>query len=305
MDKRLSSTAIKMEELRQQQICTDIAMHCEGGVVLAHQCVLIASCPYFEKMFTIDMSEKNTGCVNFKSISKNVIETIVKYLYTAQMPTLDDDFSFSRQLISTSHTMELQDLLINCWKQITNNLNAEKFARLWAVAIEFDLEKEGSIEKYAKNNMKEISEKANVHDLTQIQITRLIQSVDQKQFCNECVRCILKWNSNCSVIREEISVQLLQKLDLSHLDDVTLYHLLQNFRSNEKKETIENVLTREAVSRLPKTPKGQKPTSTPGKATAQRRVTSTYPIKPQFNFPSGSNVAPNRTDLSSSECRTN
>uniref|UniRef100_T1ITG0 BTB domain-containing protein n=1 Tax=Strigamia maritima TaxID=126957 RepID=T1ITG0_STRMM len=223
----------KMEELRQQQTYTDIVMICNNGVVHAHKCVLVAACPYFEKMFSIDMVEKNTGCVQFKNISKEVIELIIKYLYTAQIPSLDDDAGLLRELIKTSHMLDLEDLYVNCWKQSSGNVNAEKFAGLWAVGVDFSLEKEGTIENFAQENMKQIAENPNVQHLTRDQLTKLIECVEHKRYCNECIECIFIWKS----IRNE--------------NDRCLYNLLQSNCSNKKKETIEDVLTREAVTRLP------------------------------------------------------
>uniref|UniRef100_T1ITF8 BTB domain-containing protein n=1 Tax=Strigamia maritima TaxID=126957 RepID=T1ITF8_STRMM len=239
--------SLHMEELRRQQFGTDVVLECAEGDIHAHKNVLVASCPYFEKMFVTDMLEQNTGSVQFNNVSKNVIETIVKYLYTGETPILTEDYAFSRELIATSHMMELQHLLRNCWKQITNNLTPEKFAGIWAIGVDFGLDEEGPLEHFARKNLKKISGRANLKNLSAIQMTKLIDLVDHKRFCDACVQCILKWKSREN---EQDAVKLIRQLDLQLLSGKTLSDFIKK-NPNEKEESVLDVLLEESVARLP------------------------------------------------------
>uniref|UniRef100_T1ITG1 Uncharacterized protein n=1 Tax=Strigamia maritima TaxID=126957 RepID=T1ITG1_STRMM len=120
---------------------------------------------------------------------------------------------------------------------------------LWAVGVDFGVETEKTIQEFAKNHTTEITENANVQDLTRDQLTKLFECVDQRKYCSACIDCIFKWKS-IRAETEEDAANLLSKIDLQYLYYRSLHNLLESNSSNEKNKTIENVLSRKAVTRL-------------------------------------------------------
>uniref|UniRef100_T1ITB6 BTB domain-containing protein n=1 Tax=Strigamia maritima TaxID=126957 RepID=T1ITB6_STRMM len=249
--RQLTRMRSKMDEMRRQESGTDVVIRCKDGTLHAHKLVLTASSSYFETMLGTNMSEDNLGVINFSMVDKHIIEVVIHYLYTAQLPNLNNDDNFVKELISTCHMMQIQDLLFFCWDRLTEDISMETFPKLWTLAAQYEIcQPDCKLQHFIRNNMEKIAENDNIQLLTETEMIKFIQCFNDPLWCNVIAKCIFKWRSNGDENREEFAVRLFKKIHLNKLDDKTLYELL-GLNCNGEVKTVQDLMVGEAVARFP------------------------------------------------------
>uniref|UniRef100_T1ITB7 BTB domain-containing protein n=1 Tax=Strigamia maritima TaxID=126957 RepID=T1ITB7_STRMM len=242
----------KMEELRQQQIGIDVFINCIDGTIGAHKVVLMSSCHYFEKMLTTDMSEKKSGEINFTIFTKSAMEIIVQYLYTAQLPNLTKDDDLLTELISSCHLMQIRDLLDHCWNRLTDDVTMETFPKLWTVATKFDLyQRDCNLLSFLRNNVELFANNENIQLLTEAEMALFIECVNDSSTStrhNVIAKCIFNWKCD-KKCREAPAVRLFKKIRVDHLDEETVYQLLE-LNHNGKNKTVQDVMIGAVIARF-------------------------------------------------------
>lgn len=77
----------KLDDLRKQKILCDVTLQAAEATFPAHRNVLAVSCPYFQKLFTSDMKEKNAQTISLKELEvrASAVDTLLTYLYTGNI----------------------------------------------------------------------------------------------------------------------------------------------------------------------------------------------------------------------------
>jgi len=236
-----------MDDSRQKQIGTDCVLQCNDGDVHAHKFVLTSSCSYFETMFSVGMSEKNSSRANFEWCSRETLEAVVKYLYTGTFPE-KGAYDETIELLNACHMMQLQELFDHSWKDIGRLLTTKTFAELWMLGLKFGaLEKSASLTDFANNEISRIVSEGDVGKFDFFQMRTFVDTV-KSQSPEILTDCIMKWKGNGD--REKDAAELLRSIGLEKLSGKYLQDLIMKNRKSKVEVNVDDVLIEEAVQRL-------------------------------------------------------
>ncbi len=77
-----------MEALRDEEFLTDFVVVVEEKEFKVHRVILAAHSPVFKKMFETEMREQKEGRVVLDDVTPDVIEELLTYMYTGELPNL-------------------------------------------------------------------------------------------------------------------------------------------------------------------------------------------------------------------------
>lgn len=72
-------------------MCDVILIADDDVNIPAHKVILASSSPFFRSMFDADIKEKNKQTVRIKKIDSNILETIMKYMYTFKLDMTENN----------------------------------------------------------------------------------------------------------------------------------------------------------------------------------------------------------------------
>ena len=162
MEPTLDSTfaADVLRELYDSQKGSDVVLVVGQRQFNAHKAILMARSEYFNAMFENQMTESQTNRVDIKDFDENVIEVLLKFLYTGRVTQLTDDVC--PQLLSAADKYQLNDLKSICGQYLYSHLNNDNAiqALLLADALNDDKLKNRSL-IYIKNSMKQLVDRSD------------------------------------------------------------------------------------------------------------------------------------------------
>ncbi|GBL87858.1 hypothetical protein AVEN_274629-1 [Araneus ventricosus] len=74
-----------LKSLYDKQFLCDVKLKTSTNVFPAHKIILSASSSVFNAMFSNDMKEKESDCVNIEDLSDDALRRMLLYIYTARM----------------------------------------------------------------------------------------------------------------------------------------------------------------------------------------------------------------------------
>ena len=116
-------TAIKIDEtfekMYNQKILTDIDIFCEDKVYSCHKNVLSVHSEVFKAMFKHDLTENIEGTLKINDFPPNVVENLIKYMYTGK---IKKDFVDFQSLFYVSEKYLIYPLSKYCLKELAKNI---------------------------------------------------------------------------------------------------------------------------------------------------------------------------------------
>jgi len=106
-----------------------------------HKAILGARSQFFEKAFTTEMSEKETGVINIKGFSKETISAILEYIYTGNCPNLQ---AMAATIFPAADQFMLSELKTLCLLHISENLSVKNVVETLKMA---DLHSENELRR--------------------------------------------------------------------------------------------------------------------------------------------------------------
>ncbi|GFQ92096.1 TD and POZ domain-containing protein 1-like [Trichonephila clavata] len=122
----LDSTKILKENLvssYKENLLCDTKLETKTGSFPAHKYILSARSPVFKAMFTNDMRERNSECVNIEDLSDDTVQSMLLYIYTATLPDLQWDSACS--LYTAADKYEILSLKNECSSFLNCNLTQD------------------------------------------------------------------------------------------------------------------------------------------------------------------------------------
>jgi len=100
----------------------DVQIRLGSSTIDAHSVILSARSPVFDAMWSHEMSEKRTMCVDIDDLDVASMRDMVKFMYTGKLVTdlKNDDVTVA--LLKTAHRYEVADLVEECVHALTKNL---------------------------------------------------------------------------------------------------------------------------------------------------------------------------------------
>ncbi|GFU31835.1 TD and POZ domain-containing protein 5 [Trichonephila clavipes] len=128
---RLDSKEIRdenLETLYKENLFCDMKLKTKTKSFPVHKSILSARSPVFKAMFTHDMKEKNSGCVNIDDLDDDTIQRMLLYIYTAELQDLQWDSACN--LYAAADKYEILSLKSECFSFLKDNLTQDNACNL-------------------------------------------------------------------------------------------------------------------------------------------------------------------------------
>ena len=211
-----------LNEIRRENILTDIVLEVEGQTFSAHRCVLAASSRFFYGLFTTDMKERATPHVTLKGIAASVMEEVLSYLYTGE---IEVDVSNAEDLITSANYLLLPPLKNIACKYIERNMTASSSIYNYLFAEKYECPK---LRNYAreliKQNFATVAKSNDFRRLSYEHIKELISSDDIVIQAEEDVfEVIMDWIAEDQGNRDKFFSELFRHIRLSSISQEFVY----------------------------------------------------------------------------------
>ena len=104
----------KMELMYEKKLFSDIQIEVGNKTFNAHRAILASHSEVFEKMFEINMKEKEEGRVIISDIDAEVMSDLLAFMYTGRAPNMR---AHTTELLLAADKYNLQDLIGMCVKE--------------------------------------------------------------------------------------------------------------------------------------------------------------------------------------------
>ncbi|CAH8454944.1 unnamed protein product [Heterobilharzia americana] len=169
----------KMNSFRKKGKLCDVVIKAEGREFLAHRVVLAASSDYFNAMFSSGMAESAQLEIELKSISPEIMDALLDYVYTGQVRVSMDNV---QDLLPAASLVQME-------VDSTNVLGIRRFAELHNCT-----ELEEFTENYAVSNFESVVESEEFMCLTHEELFDLVIREDLQIDSEESVyNAVMRW----------------------------------------------------------------------------------------------------------------
>ncbi|PRD22121.1 UNVERIFIED_CONTAM: Tdpoz2 [Trichonephila clavipes] len=121
-----------LETLYKENVLCDTKLKTKTGSFPAHKNILSARSPVFQKMFTNDMREKNSECVDIEDLDDGTVQRLLLYIYTATLQDLQWDSACN--LYAAADKYEILSLKSECTFFLKDNLSQDNCCDLFILA---------------------------------------------------------------------------------------------------------------------------------------------------------------------------
>ena len=91
-------------------VTTDVQLLVSGRIFHAHRWILATRSPVFAAMFSHNMLEANTGCVDISDITPNIFEKLLFFIYNGRLL----DFTHNLLLLKAADKYQIKTLVFIC-----------------------------------------------------------------------------------------------------------------------------------------------------------------------------------------------
>jgi len=119
---RLQGMSAHFKKLFETGRHADVQLRVGSSTIEAHSVILSARSPVFDAMWSHEMSEKRTKCVDIDDLDVASVRDMVKFMYTGKLLTELENNDVTVALLKTAHRYEVADLVAECIQALTNNL---------------------------------------------------------------------------------------------------------------------------------------------------------------------------------------
>ncbi|GFY68313.1 TD and POZ domain-containing protein 3 [Trichonephila inaurata madagascariensis] len=112
-----------LESLYKENFLCDMKLKTKTRTFPAHKFILGARSPVFKAMFTNDMKERNSECVNIEDLDDDTVQRMLQYMYTATVPDLQWDSACN--LYTAANKYVILSLKSKCSSFLKDNLSTD------------------------------------------------------------------------------------------------------------------------------------------------------------------------------------
>ena len=121
----------RMKLMYEKKLFTDIQIEVGEKTFDAHRAVLASYSDVFEKMFEINMKEKEEKRVVISDIDAEVMSDLLSFMYTGSAPNMK---VHTKELLLAADKYNMQDLMGICENELTESLTPANVAEILLVA---------------------------------------------------------------------------------------------------------------------------------------------------------------------------
>jgi len=109
----------------------DITIVCGDKTFKCHKIILASRSPVFKTMFDADMKEKEAGSVEIKNMTPEVLENMLKYIYTSEAPDID---TLTQELFAAAEQYQLEKLKELCEAKLCSKIEVANCIEILVLA---------------------------------------------------------------------------------------------------------------------------------------------------------------------------
>ncbi|CAH1270181.1 KLHL2 [Branchiostoma lanceolatum] len=217
----------KLRQHRQNGLFTDITLTVGKTVFPAHRNVLSASCPYFEALFSSQMSESRSDNIPITFTSPQAMEAILDYLYIGRIEVAPDNVE---EVLMAADQLLLTSLKNICSEFLQENLTIKDCLYIKVLADLYGLEE---LFQRASKFIQDYFDAVICNDDMMLAsfetILELISDDKARVLKEESVfETIVRWTEYDLSNRKEYFPKLMGQVRLVQLDEKYLLDTVQN-----------------------------------------------------------------------------
>ncbi|CAF1116575.1 unnamed protein product [Didymodactylos carnosus] len=123
----VNNNQLMTRELLRTGKFSDVKIKVGSKEFNVHRCILASCSEVFERMFSIDMLEKQTNIIEINDISDDIIEEMLRYIYYNDIKYLDQN---ALDLLYVADKYAIENLRNVCIKSLINSITYETAAEM-------------------------------------------------------------------------------------------------------------------------------------------------------------------------------
>ncbi|XP_057334006.1 speckle-type POZ protein-like [Microplitis mediator] len=120
-----------LEELFDSKLKSDVVLIVGDKKIKAHKSILIARSPVLAAMFMHNTVENKNNEINIIDIKAEIIEKMIKFIYTDKVENIDDDAEY---LLEAADKYQVQMLKELCEKSLSKSVTTENAVKIMILA---------------------------------------------------------------------------------------------------------------------------------------------------------------------------
>ncbi|TSL82470.1 Kelch-like protein 38 [Bagarius yarrelli] len=224
-DKELLSTFfLKLNNLRKEQILTDVLLCSDANEIPCHRNVLVSSSPYFHAMFCSNFRERQQSRVDMQGIPYNILNAIVDYVYTGAISITMDSVLPLMQAAAMLHYERLFEACSTFLQVQLRPDNCLSMIRLSEILNCTSLQ-----QKAREMAIKSFSNVAASEDFCELSLKELIGYLEDDQLCAEeeqVFEILMAWIHHEPFARQGAIPDLFRQVRLRHVHPSYLFQFI-------------------------------------------------------------------------------
>ncbi|XP_035685739.1 kelch-like protein 24 [Branchiostoma floridae] len=217
-----------LQELRSDNLLTDVVLCVSGKEILCHRNVLAASSEYFLAMFCNGHRESREHKVTIHEFSPGALQALVDYAYTSKVTITEDN---AVKLLKGANFFRILPVRDACVAFISDNLSAEDCLQMLQLGNMLScptLEK--TARAYAIKEFAAASETPEFLSLTKDQLITLISSDDLNASEEVVYTAVMAWINHDTDERNQDMKELMELVRFPFMDK---QYFFENVETNE------------------------------------------------------------------------
>ncbi|XP_035690917.1 kelch-like protein 24 [Branchiostoma floridae] len=228
-----------LQELRSENLLTDVVLCVSGKEIPCHRNVLAACCEYFRAMFCNGHRESKEHKVTIHEVTPGALQLLVDYAYTSKVTITQDN---AVKLLEGANFFRILPVRDACVTFISNNLSAKDCLQMMHLGNMLscpDLEKKAWL--YTTKEFKATSETPEFLSLTKAQLIKLISSDDLKASEETVYTAVMTWINHNTKKRKRYMKELMELVRFPFMDK---QYFFENVESNEAiRKSCQDIMT--------------------------------------------------------------
>lgn len=202
---------VMLDEFRRQSLLCDVIIRVDDNDFSSHKVVLAATSPYFQAMFTSELSESRQEVITLKEVDPVAIEQLINFMYTGGIEVGEENV---QSLLPAANLLQLNEVRDSCCDFLKDQLHPSNCLGIKTFAdIHSCLDLFGEAQSYAQKHFSKVMETEEFYNLTHSNVIELISSTELGILSEEDVfEAVINWTKH----NEEERAVFLPEL-LSHV----------------------------------------------------------------------------------------
>eukprot|EP00058_Branchiostoma_floridae_P028014 XP_002613505.1 hypothetical protein BRAFLDRAFT_208359 [Branchiostoma floridae] len=218
-----------LQELRSDNLLTDVVLCVSGKEIPCHRNVLAACSEYFRAMFCNGHLESKEHKVSIHEVTPGALQLLVDFAYTSKVTITQDN---AVKLLEGANFFQIQPVRDACVNFISNNLSAKDCLQMMHMGNMLscsDLEKKAIL--YALKEFATVSKTPEFLSLTKDQLITLISSDDLSATEEVVYTAVMTWINHDTDERNKDMKELMELVRFPFMDKQYFFENVESDRA--------------------------------------------------------------------------